>query len=470
MRKAVFILVFALVMALLSASVLAELPASSPAPDLPSAGLAENSESMPEDSSPETAQDSGEENPGEEKEPTLIADEDHWALLAVLFAATALAIWLEQKYKWASKISGAIITLIIAIALVNLHVIPASAKVFDVVVWDYAVPLAIPLLLLQTNIRKIRKETGRFLLIFLIGAVGTVVATLLGTVILGRAVDGLPGVAAMMTGSYIGGGVNFTALSKTFSVGKSLTAAATVADNLNMAVYFLVLLGIAGSAFFRKRYTHPHIDEVLSRGDSRDQKTLAARYWTRKNISLLDIAKDLAYAAAVVLAAKLIGRFFENLIPGSNELTRVLRTFFGSEYVWITNISVLFASFLPKKAGEMNGAQEIGTWMIYLFFFVIGVPASIGMLVRNAPILLLFCMLVVLMNMAFCFVAGKLLKFDLEDIILASNANIGGPTTAAGMAIAQGWTKLIGPCMLVGTFGYVIGTWLGTLVGSILGA
>ena len=65
---------------------------------------------------------------------------------------------------------------------------------------------------------------------------------------------------------------------------------------------------------------------------------------------------------------------------------------------------------------------------------------------------------------------GKLFRFNLEDIVLASNANIGGPTTAAGMAISQGWTKLVGPSMLVGTFGYVIGTYLGIIVGSILGA
>ena len=57
----------------------------------------------------------------------LIAADNHWALLAVLFAATAIAIWLEQKYKWASKISGAIITLVIALVLVNAHVIPATA-------------------------------------------------------------------------------------------------------------------------------------------------------------------------------------------------------------------------------------------------------------------------------------------------------------------------------------------------------
>ena len=76
----------------------------------------------------------------------------------------------------------------------------------------------------------------------------------------------------------------------------------------------------------------------------------------------------------------------------------------------------------------------------------------------------------VLTNMLFCFVFGILLHFDLEDIILASNANIGGPTTAAGMAISQGWTKLVGPVMLIGTFGYVIGTYLGVVVGGLLGA
>ena len=193
---------------------------------------------------------------------TLIAADQHWALLAILFGATSLSIWLEQKYRWASKISGAIITLCIAVLLVNLRVIPASAPVFDDIVWGYAVPLAIPLLLLQTDIRRIHKETGRFLLIFLIGAAGTVAGTCLGTVLLRGASDSMSGVAAMMTGSYIGGGVNFTALADAFKVDSGIVASTTVADNLNMAVYFLVLLSIAGSAWFRKRYAHPHIDAV----------------------------------------------------------------------------------------------------------------------------------------------------------------------------------------------------------------
>ena len=36
------------------------------------------------------------------------------------------------------------------------------------------------------------------------------------------------------------------------------------------------------------------------------------------------------------------------------------------------------------------------------------------------------------------------------------------------MAIAKGWPKLIVPALLVGIWGYVIGTFLGVMVGELL--
>jgi uncharacterized membrane protein len=45
-------------------------------------------------------------------------------------------------------------------------------------------PLAIPLLLLDANVIKIWRETGKFLVIFLIGAAGIFVGALVGTVLL----------------------------------------------------------------------------------------------------------------------------------------------------------------------------------------------------------------------------------------------------------------------------------------------
>ena len=402
---------------------------------------------------------------------TLVRPENTWVLMSVMLLAVAASIYLEQTYVWASRITGAVIALVIALVLVNAGVIPAHAELYDDVVWGYAVPIAIPLLLLQSNMQKIWHETGRLVIIFLIGAVGTICGALIGCVLLGSAVDGLPKVAAMMTGSYIGGGVNFTALADAFKVSGSLVSATTVADNLNMAIYFLILLGIAGNAFFRRIYKHPLIDAVEQHGASDDGKTLAAKYWGRKDISLRDIAMCMTYAVVVVTVSKFIGVTFGAVIPSDvSWFTKMSNTFLGSQYVWITLISMIFATFFEKQASSLNGAQEIGTFFIYMFFFVIGVPASIMEILTSAPLLFVFCLIVVVVNMLFCLVGGKLLHFNLEDILVASNANIGGPTTAAGMAISQGWNKLVGPAMLVGTLGYVIGTYLGIIVGSLLGA
>lgn len=400
---------------------------------------------------------------------TLIAADNTWGLLTVMCVAVALSIYLEQKYRWASKISGAIIALIIAVVLSNVGIIPTSSVLYDDIVWGFAVPMGIPLLLIQCNLKKIWRETGRLMLIFVIGAIGTFAGALIAYALLHEAIPELAGVAAMMTGSYIGGGVNFAALADEFSVSGQTLGATTVADNLLMALYFFALIAFAGMSFFRKHYKHPHIDAVASEGLESSQ-TNAAAYWKRKDISIKDIAISFAYCVTVVFIAKLISGLISDLIPTTNAVLSMLNTFFGSQYVWITTVSVVCATFAEKPLAKVNGTQEIGTYLIYLFLFVIGVPASIVKIITETPLLLAFTALMVVVNMIFCFVGGKLLGFDLEDIILASNANIGGPTTAAGMAISQGWSKLVGPCMLVGTFGYVIGTYLGVLVGGILGA
>ena len=156
--------------------------------------------------------------------------------------------------------------------------------------------------------------------------------------------------------------------------------------------------------------------------------------------------------------------------PDGGWFSKMCTAFLGSQYVWITLLSVLFVSFFEKQANSMHGAQEIGTLFIYMFFFIIGVPASISEILTNAPLLFVFCFIMIAVNMLFCLIGGKILNFPLEDIIIASNANIGGPTTAAGMAIAQGWTHLVGPALLVGSFGYAIGTYIGIIIGSMVGA
>ena len=235
-----------------------------------------------------------------------------------------------------------------------------------------------------------------------------------------------------------------------------------------MAAYFFVLIAISGSAFFRKHFNHPLIQEVEVGANEKEAKTQAAAFWSRKEISLKDIALNVAYAVTIVFASRLIAEVFNGVEP-DNVFTNFVVRFLGSQYVWITTLSVMVATFAEKKVKKLSGSQEIGTYLIYLFLFVIGVPANIYTVITKSPMLLVLTTIMVCTNMLFCFIGAKLLKFNLEDAIIASNANIGGPTTAAGMAISQGWTALVGPAMLIGTFGYVVGNYLGTVVAIVLG-
>jgi len=397
---------------------------------------------------------------------SLISADNIWVLWAIITGWAAFSIYLEQKYNWASKVSGAIIALVGAMVLSNLKIIPTESPVYDQV-WGYVVPLAIALLLYQCNIKKIWKESGRLLIIFLISSVGTMLGATVGFLALHKLIPNLYMVAAMMSASYIGGGVNFAAMSGAFEVPGDLVSAAVVADNLLMALYFFVLISIPSITFFRKHFKHPHVDEFENM-EVKSGETTASSYWSGKDISLKDIAFAFASAFIIVAASVQLAGLFAATIPTSNPLLSMLNTLFGNQYLIITTITMLLATFIPKFFGEIKGAQEIGTFLIYLFFVVIGVPASIGLIIQKSPLLLLYCVVMVIINMMITFIGAKLFKFTLEEAILASNANIGGPTTAAAMAISKGWTKLVGPILIVGTLGYIVGNYFGLFIGNIL--
>ncbi|GLY10990.1 DUF819 domain-containing protein [Pseudobacillus badius] len=400
-------------------------------------------------------------------EHTLIQADDTLTLWGIIIVWASASIYLEQRYKWASKVSGAILALIGAIILSNTGIIPTESPVYDAV-WGTIVPLAIPLLLFHVNIKKIWKESGKLLIIFLLSSIGTVAGTIVSFFLLKDHIPYLDKIGAMISATYIGGGVNFAAMAAKFETPGELVSATVVADNLMMAIYFIVLMIIPTLSFFRKRYSIPHILEVESGNSDGDGTTLAESFWKRKDISLKDIALSVGTAFLLVIISFKIAGFLDTAIPsGENAsvLMNLLNGLLGDKYLMLTTITFILLGLFPKYFDSINGSQEIGTYLIYLFFVVIGIPASIPLILTNAPLLLLFTFIVVMINMIISLTAGKLLKTNLEDIILASNANIGGPTTAAALAIAKGWKDLVGPILVVGTLGYIIGNYIGTLLG-----
>lgn len=172
---------------------------------------------------------------------TWIAADDTLVLWGIIIIVASISIVLEQRFKWASRISGAIIALVIAIILSNTGIIPTESSVYDAV-WSVIVPLAIPLLLFQINLKKLFRESGRLLLIFLISSIGTVTGTTIAFFMLKDHIPMLDKMAAMFSASYIGGGVNFAAMAAKFETPGELVSASVVADNLTMAVLFIVLI------------------------------------------------------------------------------------------------------------------------------------------------------------------------------------------------------------------------------------
>lgn len=383
---------------------------------------------------------------------TIINSDNTLILWSIILIIATFAIFLENRYTIVAKISGAIMALIIALLLSNFNVIPLESKVYDDV-WGYVVPIAIPLLLFQCDIKKIWKESGRLAIIFLLSSVGTMLGAVVGFYLLREYIPTLNNIAGTMTASYIGGGVNFVAVQTALNLDKQLASALIVSDNLLMVLYFFVLIIIPTIPFFNKYFKREYKNEIKNTDDKKDVK---------RPITLEDVAFN--FTISVLIVAVSFG--ISDLILAEDR--GYVINFLANKYILLTSITVILATVFSTFFKKLIGSQEIGTFLIYIFFAVIGIPASIKSIVVNSPLLLVFCAIMVIINMVITFAFAKLFNFSLEEAILVSNANIGGPTTATAMAISKGWTKYVAPVMLVGTLGYVIGTYLGLILASSL--
>ena len=366
---------------------------------------------------------------------------------ASLCLSVFFAVWLT-RFPWGKSVGTPIFVIVICALLSNLGLIPsamASHPIYDGI-FTYIAPLGIFIALLEVDLKSVRKAGLPLLAMFLLGSFATVIGVLVAWLLVqpAAAIGPLaPALAGMFTGTYIGGSVNFSAIALHYQVNEAgnLFAAATVVDNLvgtPWIIASLILPKYLQKLFPRKK--------LASAGTGKQVRGA-------ENITLSSLAALFALSLLGLALSQVLGGWFPQ-VP---------------QIIFLTSLALLLAQF--PSVQQLQGKHTVGFFFILLFLAVIGTLCDLSALLGVGDLavtLLLFVGTLVLVHGLVIFGLGALFKVDWDVIAVASQANVGGNTTAIAAAESLERPDLLIPGMLVGSIGNALGTYVGFAVVSLL--
>lgn len=371
-----------------------------------------------------------------------ILPEHHVILLFILIGCAYLGL-LSEKVPYLSRISGVFVTMFLASLLSNTHIIPHEAPIYDIV-WQYFILLSIPLILMRAHLKTIISQSGPTFTAFVIGATGTIIGSILAFLLISIG-DETWKVISMFCASYIGGSINYVATSKVLDLqNQNLFFAGNAADNVVMACYFSILGIMSSHPFFLRFFKNKN---KISSAPSFVVPTTSS-------LSLKDLLLTLFVSTGIYSLAFLIGKFINIK---------------GTDILIVTLLVIFLVNSFPHFAKKLIPYEIIGFMLLHIFFAVIGASANVVLAIQVAPKIILIAFLIVFVHLLWLLFWGRCLKIGLRELIIASNANIGGPATAAAMATSKQWQDLVVPGILCGTFGYAIATFIGSMLKYVLG-
>ncbi len=378
-------------------------------------------------------------------ENTLVGGDSTLVLWMILMLTSVLGFWVDSS-RFGKKISGIAIVLIVSMMLSNFGAIPKSAAAYDLV-WTYLVPLAIPLLLLKANLRRIVSESRMLLIAFILGALGTLVGAVAGFLILPLGIDGHK-LAAVLSSTYIGGSMNMVAIMQAVDLDAAQATASVAADNVVGVIYLAFLAVVPSIMFLNKWYRLPSVTEKSASNPSSKEEPV--------DVILNPLHMALVMGISFSICA--LGNWLAIALGLEN-----------FSIVMITLITLVLANTIPDTLDSIMGGYEIGLLFMYLFFVVVGASADVAILIDQAAIIALYAAIIVLFHMVFIFGGNRLLKLDSMEIVIASNACVSGAASAAAFAAVNGRRDLVAPAVLLGVFGYATANFIGVGLWVILG-
>ncbi len=372
-------------------------------------------------------------------------------VLAILFLLIFASEWLARN-TFLKHLSSSLLVIILGALFANFGLIPTASNAGPLYnnIFTYVAPASIFFLLLGVNLKQIRKAGGPMLLAFFIGALGTMIGVFIALHIIDYKEvfgDNYQAISGMMTGTYIGGSANFNAVALDYGMlreGAQYTGM-VVADNIVTALWMLVTLALP--VILQK--LRPHKRVIVENTEEKIKK--------KKTIDPLQISLLLGFALSTLIMSDVLSKWFSSI------------GFSIPSILILTSIALILAQF--KSIQNLAGAHLLGMLSIYLFLVVVGAFCEIGALQNvgeKAFDILLFTSTIVLVHGLFLIGVSLLLKLDWVVVAIASQANIGGSSTALALAESFKREDLVLPAILVGSLGTGLGTYMGFLVAGLV--
>lgn len=377
-------------------------------------------------------------------------------ILTVLLLLVVLCEWLARK-KGFMQVGAVILIILFAAVLANISIIPSAHNAPPLYgsIFTYAAPLGIFFLLLEVKLKDLRYAGAPMMMIFLVGSIATVAGVVVGYQLFSpqdHAVPNAHAIAGMYTGTYIGGSANLNAIALHYGVNKdgALFAAVNTVDNIVGTPWMAMtmLLPPLLRKFIPRKKSIPAEMAALTDEQLRD---LSSRLHDHVNM------RDIALLLALGFGSLFLSTWLNEQFP---EVPVI---------IVLTTIALALAQ-LPFVQ-RLKGGKMMGTLLILLFLAVVGAFCDIQALLQSgdtAGILVMWVIIIIMVHAVIIFMVGGLCKLDWDIISIASNANIGGSTSAPVCAAGLGRPDLQLPGLLAGSVGNAIGTYAGIMVAEWL--
>ncbi len=366
----------------------------------------------------------------------LISADSNTALAAVIFGLAWLGFWIDRK-PIAKVLPGVPWVIGIGLLLSNTGVIPIEAPAYGFV-GQYLLPLGVPFLLFKANLRNVFAEGGWVLPAFVISSIGVCAGAISGFFIFNLGPEAAE-IAGTYAGAFIGGVVNFVAISEAVEM-STTTFGIALGASAPASILGLVALAILPSIPFIRRHFPSEIIESSSQTMVSGSDDDTPRF--RTDHVALGIAISFAICAVSGYVSNLLGLGNYNLF-------------------FITIITVILANIAPDRFAKLQGDFAVGMLCMYAFFAIIGAGTDAVTFLTSAPVLFVYCTYMLAIQFVVLLLGAKLFKIDLATAIIGSAAAIVGPAVAAALATTKGWKTLITPGIAIGILGYVVANFIG---------